>query len=1436
MQGKIQRIAGALPGGKKGRHGRTVVVVLIVVVVFLAAAAVGWLLGQRQSGLLKIEVSPAPAWVTVIEGPSESEPLYSKISTSGKVTIRRKQAGVFWINVRKDGFETYQTNVFYEPHKQLDVVVALQPNRGGLRIVLSNDYPQGRAEYHIQLNGPEKPALRRTFQSAVLFENLLPGFYSIEVWAPGFTTNQLDVSIAPYVTNTLPQPVVLKRLRGQLRIAGFKPEQQILSLSMLSSPVLEEAEFSKIYQRQTESIWVIPDLPTGEYRLALSDNFTVFSTNFSLSPAETVLDLGGAPPVGKPGSLQISVQTDTAFIPLWRATCSGINGTNTKNSQTESVRFSQLDAGDYRVSVDAEGFRTEPPVQTAHVSAGGLAVMEPFRLSRRKGTLELTGVLDANAQIALEGPVPFVESAEFFKRHSTLSEVSRLQLPTGKYRLEIRSTGFAPYEADVVVKEGRNFHAITTLISRPGGLRLEVASYQGRPVEYFCRLVCPDRTNFIPKSNTPELILGLLKPGKCQLQIWATGFETNLLEVEILPGVTNPVSPSAIALKRMTGRIRIPEAAQYPDLKVGIQRRVSDVEGDPPLPSEVSAAELERLEFPTGKYELEIKSERWEPVTQFAVLSNRGQEITLDVKDLKASRGWLVFAEDDKNAECLITDSTGRQIFTNRVPPDLSLSLNPGIYTVELQIVDCCSKPYSNVVISPRKTNFLPKTEWIRQEGILELVAGPPPVDYTVTNERQQQITNGNLGTMPLVLSLPVGQYTVEFSKPGFGTAKVLSRVRAGMKENIATNLQRETGWMTVQFEKPATGLVHYVGKQYGPVGSPDTKVESGVTNVLFTGPYQLIITSSPYAPRTQAFGVLPGLMTNLGLIKMDMPMGSLEVSYFPENAKIILKTPGGEERILHAEDDPPGKVIRLNSLPAGEYFLTATAQRYEKYLEKFEIKNNQIKKVRCILSRPRTQLSVTRGFQPEDIKLVLNGPIDFVEKEERLEDLPIILTELLEKPINLVEGTYSAVFSAPGHVSLETNFVIDGREMHLPSIKLMPIECELRLNSTPEKIPFELRLTKPESSRYKLTSYRGVTPAVFSNLPAGQYTVWFTNKVRRNWMALMGRANTEKELIDKFSLSLSNNLMTNFFMDYAHVRIETDPPGARLISVYGQLTTPVTLDHFSRSERVLLTLVKPGYKMTDITIKGDELRPQQTNTISVKLVFYPGPSRHDDRWTNSLGMIFVPIAASNTVKPSCLMSIWEVRVKDFEPFVREKNLSLASFAPTNAFGKDSSDFPVVNIPVKLASEYCEWLTARELGRFITNQSYRLPTSYEWDMAFVRGTGQESFENSAGIMDLDFRPAPAAANLDDTVTFDFYNGPAPVASFMPNQLGIYDLAGNVWEWCKTSDGDHVLRGYSYRSGAGLIGITKLRFSYADPLPAQSSRDDVGFRIVIDLNH
>ena len=120
-----------------------------------------------------------------------------------------------------------------------------------------------------------------------------------------------------------------------------------------------------------------------------------------------------------------------------------------------------------------------------------------------------------------------------------------------------------------------------------------------------------------------------------------------------------------------------------------------------------------------------------------------------------------------------------------------------------------------------------------------------------------------------------------------------------------------------------------------------------------------------------------------------------------------------------------------------------------------------------------------------------------------------------------------------------------------------------------------------------------------------------------------------------------------------------------------------------------------------------------------------------------------------------------------------------------------TDDHPVVNITFADANAFCKWLSEKE------HKTYRLPTEAEWEYACRAGTttrynfgdDPELLAKNANTYDAssaEVFPEWAEWSIKAKDGFPFT---APVGSFRPNAFGLYDMHGNVWEWCSDRYGE-----------------------------------------------
>lgn len=144
-------------------------------------------------------------------------------------------------------------------------------------------------------------------------------------------------------------------------------------------------------------------------------------------------------------------------------------------------------------------------------------------------------------------------------------------------------------------------------------------------------------------------------------------------------------------------------------------------------------------------------------------------------------------------------------------------------------------------------------------------------------------------------------------------------------------------------------------------------------------------------------------------------------------------------------------------------------------------------------------------------------------------------------------------------------------------------------------------------------------------------------------------------------------------------------------------------------------------------------------------------------------------------------MSKFEVTVYEWSNFIKENKMKMP---PAQKWGLND-DFPITNVTWEDAVWFCNWLSKKNFlepvysiknGQIYCDfdkNGYRLPTEAEWEYAAKGGNKSKGTTYSGNN------------NLEILAWYGKNSNKSPktVGTKIPNELGIYDMTGNVWEWC-----------------------------------------------------
>ncbi len=216
--------------------------------------------------------------------------------------------------------------------------------------------------------------------------------------------------------------------------------------------------------------------------------------------------------------------------------------------------------------------------------------------------------------------------------------------------------------------------------------------------------------------------------------------------------------------------------------------------------------------------------------------------------------------------------------------------------------------------------------------------------------------------------------------------------------------------------------------------------------------------------------------------------------------------------------------------------------------------------------------------------------------------------------------------------------------------------------------------------------------------------------------------------------------------------------------------------------------------------------------------------------WANSLGMKFVPVAGT-----AVLFSVWDTRVQDYEAF------AIATRRSWDRLSVSGPAHPAVDVSWDDAQAFAKWLTEKEQqeGKLTAGQGYRLPQDWEWSVAVGLneprdGTPQEKNMKIPNVYPwgTQWPPPRGAGNYEQDMKVDDYEYTSPVGSFAANHFGLYDMGGNVWQWCEdryySEQKYRVLRGGSFIDDDSDHLLSSKRYNHAP----DTANISIGFRLVL----
>ncbi|HON07742.1 MAG TPA: SUMF1/EgtB/PvdO family nonheme iron enzyme, partial [Verrucomicrobiota bacterium] len=737
-----------------------------------------------------------------------------------------------------------------------------------------------------------------------------------------------------------------------------------------------------------------------------------------------------------------------------------------------------------------------------------------------------------------------------------------------------------------------------------------------------------------------------------------------------------------------------------------------------------------------------------------------------------------------------------------------SIEARPGVHKVRVRGQEGGEQVKEVVVKSLRTNEVMVDANIVLKKQTGDIYIEAEPFNATVV------MNNIETNSRAYFKELVPGDYSIKVLCPRYETTNFTVSLSKGEQITNKIILTPSVGSFTISVEPDDAEFSIY--------SVDDKKQLTGVVkmreNTVQVGRYEAVVRARGYYSEKKEFVINKGSHTNVEFILKPVT-GGITINLISPTEGVNYSLNSFSENAIQFNTNGVAPV-RFSSVPIGVYRLKLWRPYYVETNLIKEISEGVTNLVDVELVREVGELSLTiiqtnLSFNAiTNARYSLTGPLvecpkGFKAPKNKKVPLGGIIKE------SLPTGDYKFFMEMDGFTPVNISLTVPTSGV----INLLRDTGDIVLISSTPGVECEISgpLNKQDINKFIRRLITDKNPIIFNQVPTGDYKL--ISKLNHKIIDPVTFEEKEKLWLNESKITVEHNKTTTNILTVpiSWIKIETDPENSMLY--YGKNiieTAPKLLGPFEVGSLVNIIISNKGYKFQ--TAKFEIKEPQITNIQKIILYRKNGPLPGDIIWTNSLGMRFVPVEGFTNI----WFSVWECRIKDYEKF---------AYANSSASGIDwreskfkstlSINHPVVFVTKEQANAFCDWLTDLEHknGNLGIKYRFRLPTIQEWQIA----AGKTIFPWGDT-----FPPPPMAGNYGSTYSYSkevFHT--APVGRYAPNKNGLYDMGGNVREWCL--DGKNIACGGSFNTFYFEEMLVNYIYEVKD-----SKANDVGFRCVLEL--